>query len=716
MLLDGFHAFLVKATPADPPDHLSGSQHHDTEGSTEPAVAAATSPDGDDLAIKAFEAASMGLALLDHDDRHARWNSRYVEIVSGQDGPSPAGLTFEAWLRVALAAGIYADAVGREEDWLRIRMALHRREDSTHEHRLANGRWLRVEERRTTAGTLVALVDITDMKRREHALGRLFDSNPIALAVLDRASGRYLAVNDATTALYGYGRAELLMMTAHETGWPDPRRPGTMPGGADADSEGDWIWRHRRADGAEIDVCVYARPIAWENRPAMLVALLDVTERRRQETHITHLAHHDALTDLANRTLFHQRLEKALARERDPNGSVALHCVDLDHFKNVNDSLGHPVGDGLLRIVAERLRRCVRQEDTVARIGGDEFAVIQEGVCAPQEASALAIRVIESLSAPYVINGNEIQLSASIGIALATSPSHDPNDLLTQADIALYQAKGGGRRAHCFFAPEMDVQLKARRALEVSMRAAYARDEFEVHYQPWIDLASNRIEGFEALLRWTHPENGPIGPAEFIPLAEEIGLISAIGERVLHQACTEAAKWPNHVFLAINLSPVQFRSGGLVQSVHEALVASGLPAHRLELEVTETLLLEDNNLIRDILYDLRNMGVRIVMDDFGTGYSSLSYLRRFPFSKIKIDRSFVRELPHDLDCVTIVHGIVELANGLGMMTTAEGVETPEQLYVLRGNGCTHAQGHLFGAAMPAPQAATLLREETRITA
>ncbi|MFL5029297.1 MAG: EAL domain-containing protein [Xanthobacteraceae bacterium] len=426
----------------------------------------------------------------------------------------------------------------------------------------------------------------------------------------------------------------------------------------------------------------------------------DVTERRRAESRIAHMAGHDALTDLPNRMLFRDEMERALARTRRGEGLAVL-FVDLDHFKEVNDTLGHPAGDDLLRAVAGRLKNCVRDIDMIARLGGDEFAVIRPGVARPEEVIAVAERIVNVLGEPYSVDGHEVIVGASVGIARAPGDGTSADQLLKNADMALYRAKADGRRTYRFFEPEMDARLQARRRLEVDLRAALLQGEFELYYQPVVNVARRQVSGFEALIRWNHPQRGVVLPAEFIPLAEEIGLIQAIGEWVLRQACAEAASWPDDIRIAINLSAAQFKTRNLVQTVVHALAASGLPAGRLELEVTESILLHDSETILSTLHQLHELGVRISMDDFGTGYSSLSYLRSFPFDTIKIDRTFVEELPERSDCAAIVRAVAGLGDSLGMLTTAEGVETEDQLARLQAEGCEEVQGYLFSRPVPA---------------
>jgi diguanylate cyclase (GGDEF)-like protein/PAS domain S-box-containing protein len=437
----------------------------------------------------------------------------------------------------------------------------------------------------------------------------------------------------------------------------------------------------------------------------------DIAERKRAEAQIARLAHYDPLTELPNRVLFQKHLSEALARRVRTGDHLAVHFIDLDRFKTVNDTLGHPLGDALLRVAAERLRGCVREGDTVARLGGDEFAVVQTGLKDMTGATRLASRIVEAMSAPFDLQGHHVVIGASVGVAAAPSDGEDADELLKKADMALYRAKADGRGAFHFFERAMDEQLQARRALELDLRRALQAGEFELFYQPLYNLGDERVTGCEALLRWRHPDRGMVSPADFIPLAEEIGLIVPLGEWVLRTACAEAAKWPDHVRLAVNLSPAQFRDRGLVRTVVSALAASGLPAQRLELEITESVLLQDNQANMQMLHDLKALGVRISMDDFGTGYSSLSYLRSFPFDKIKIDQTFVRDILEDSDAMAIIKAVLDLGASMGIVTTAEGVETLEQLNALRSQGCAEIQGYYISRPAPAAEIAKMLGVE-----
>jgi diguanylate cyclase (GGDEF)-like protein len=468
----------------------------------------------------------------------------------------------------------------------------------------------------------------------------------------------------------------------------------------------------REGRGATRIVQLLGRSIRVVDQPmkggGWVATFEDITEWQRAQQQISHMARHDGLTNLPNRMLFREQLEQAL-RLAKRGDHLAVFCLDLDHFKDINDSLGHPTGDALLIEVGRRLCSCIGDGDTVARLGGDEFAIVQP--CSAGESNpgvALASRIVETVSAPYEIGGQQLVIGVSIGISLAPADGKNPYELLKKADLALHRAKADGRGTYRFFEAGMDARAQARRLLELDLRVALTRGEFEVHYQPIQDIGTDRIVACEALLRWKHPLRGFIAPSNFIPLAEETGLIVPLGEWVLRAACKEAAAWPEDVGVAINLSPVQFKSPDLVALVLSALEQSGLPAHRLELEITESVLLQNNEATLATLHFLHAHSVRISLDDFGTGYSSLSYLRSFPFDKIKIDRSFVEEVTSRADSLAIVRAVAGLGRSLGIATTAEGVETDAQLELLRREGCTQAQGYLFSKPRPAAEVKKLL--------
>jgi diguanylate cyclase (GGDEF)-like protein len=459
------------------------------------------------------------------------------------------------------------------------------------------------------------------------------------------------------------------------------------------------------------------RSIQVVNQPlaegGWVTTLEDITERRRAEERNEHLAHYDALTGLPNRVLFQQQLEEALARI-NPGEQLAVLYIDIDEFKRVNDSLGHRIGDELLKSVAKSLSDCLDETDLIARLAGDEFVVVHTAVKDPGDATALVKRIYQSIHQPYECLGHLVTTDASIGIAFASQDDGiDLEQLLKNADLAMYSAKAAGRRTWRFFEPEMNARMKARHLLEIDLRQAIIEGGFEVYYQPVVDLRSNQISGCEALLRWRHPERGMVSPAEFIPVAEETGLINRLGEWVLKTACAEAATWPDNVRLAVNVSPVQFGTDTLVLKIVAALAASGLSARRLELEITEAVLIRDDEAALAILHQLRAVGVRIALDDFGTGYSSLSYLQRFPFDKIKIDRCFVADIEGSGGSSSIVQAVVNIAAARHMTTTAEGVETEQQKASLRALGCTEMQGFLFSPAIPAAAIRQLLHSQAR---
>lgn len=435
----------------------------------------------------------------------------------------------------------------------------------------------------------------------------------------------------------------------------------------------------------------------------------DITERRQAEDKIAHMARHDSLTGLPNRLHFQEELEKLLAG-RGRGDSIAVLCLDLDRFKVVNDTLGHQSGDRLLQIAAERLRGALREADFIARVGGDEFSILQIDKHQPDAVTALARRIVDVMGAPIMIGDRQAQVGVSVGICLAPADGAEADQLLKNADLALYRAKAEGRGTYRFFESEMDARMQARRALELDLRHAVATSAFELHYQPIIDLKTSDVSGFEALLRWNNPTLGLVPPLDFIPLAEETGLIVPIGEWVLREACEQAVRWPEHILIAVNLSPVQFKNANLVSTVVSALTASGLAPSRLELEITESVLLADSDATLATLHQLRSLGVSIAMDDFGTGYSSLSYLRKFPFDKIKIDQSFIRDLGDGGDSLAIVRAVTGLGSSLGIATIAEGVETADQLARLKAEGCTGVQGFYFSAAQTAAEATTFVNK------
>ena len=523
-------------------------------------------------------------------------------------------------------------------------------------------------------------------------------------------NGKIASVN--CSMLHLTGRSEIEMIGSRLETHLSPHSPAAefcaLPSGHSTQMQ------LSRLVGPPLPVEVIVNTVRRMDGEERVLAVRDISERLAAEKTIRHLAHHDGLTGLPNRALLNERLEQALVRVRRGE-TLAVHLLDLDHFKNVNDTLGHPAGDRLLRQVADRLRTIVRETDTIARMGGDEFVVLQVALSEPADATILAQRIIEVLGEPFIIDGRHVVIGASLGIALGPADGVSPDQLMRNADLALYRAKGKGRGMYRFFELEMDALMQVRRTLECDLRKALIDSEFELYYQPVVNLASNEITGLEALLRWHHPEDGTVSPDMFIPLAELTGLIIPLGEWVLRNACDTAAKWPDHITVSVNISPVQFRNPGLVGSVESALAASGLRADRLQLEITETSVLDDSATTLARLYELRELGVRIAMDDFGTGYSSLSYLQRFPFDKIKIDRSFIHGAADFVGSLSIVRAVVALANGLGIATTAEGVETQDQLDTVKAAGCTEMQGFLVSKALPAHKIDQLLLAHAKVT-
>jgi len=614
----------------------------------------------------------------------------------------------------SLAPGItVAQLAAATSDPASLARALLNPADEHGEHRLSDGRWLRIGRSRTLDGGFVAVCsDITLLKDQE---ARLVSTNLRLDTALDNmsqglclftAEGRLAVVNrryfeifdlPPDACILGLPREELacsggVTNLGRESALPGP--DGTIPG-RDL----------RHLENGRIVAISHNSVVGG----GLVTTYEDVTERRQAEARIAYMARHDTLTGLPNRAVFGERIDEALAQIGRGNRFSVL-CLDLDRFKEVNDTLGHPVGDALLRAVAERLGACVRDTDTVARLGGDEFAVILTDIHRPDDAAVLARHIVEVISAPYTLEGHLVSVGVSIGICFAPGDGSSCEKLIKNADVALYRAKADGRGTWRFFEVEMDIRLQARRALELDLREALANGEFQLHYQPIYDFRAQRIGGFEALVRWIHPTRGLVPPGDFIAIAEEIGLIVPLGAWCLKTACRDAMRWPDGIKVAVNVSAVQFRDEIIVASVRDALADSHLPPKRLELEITESVLLKDNLATLATLHALRRVGVRIAMDDFGTGYSSLSYLRSFPFDKIKIDQSFVRDITPDADSGLIVRAVIGLGASLGMRTTGEGIETEIQFDRLAAEGCDEGQGYFI--AKPGP-AATVHETITR---
>jgi len=668
---------------------------------------------------------SQGLAMFDGDKRLLVCNQRYAEMYGLTPEQVRPGTLSREIVAARIASGCYVAADPERF----IEEFVARTWNMTSEvSELADGRIINISYRKTPHGAHVFThEDITErqklldeLERNHQLLGErtsrlqaIVDNFPGGITFLD--AGLHCVLTNARAKqllrlpdrLFADGppTLERILRFCAEHGEYGPGDPEAQVAErlAQARAHRTLAFEWTRDDGAVVEV--RGVPLA---DGGYVIIYMDITDRRRSEEKIVHMALHDALTDLPNRVLLNERLEHALARVKRGE-IVAVHLLDLDYFKTVNDTMGHPAGDRLLKMVTARLRELVRETDTIARMGGDEFAVLQVAMSQPADATALALRIIDALSAPFVIDGQQVVIGATVGVAMGPLDGLSPEQLIRNADLALYRAKSDGRGTYRFFGPEMDAQMHARRVMEQDLRKALAAREFELHYQPVVDLGTGRISGVEALIRWRHPERGLVPPATFIPVAEEIGFIVPLGEWALREACATAARWPGGIRIAVNLSPLQFRSPGFVQLVVGTLEQTGLPADRLELEITEGLLLQDSEATLATLYRLRALGVRIAMDDFGTGYSSLSYLQSFPFDRIKIDRSFVKDIADGAGSLNIVRAVAAMASGLGMATTAEGVETEEQLDTIRAEGCTEMQGFLFSRPLPAEDVEQLLR-------
>ncbi|QGM98757.1 putative bifunctional diguanylate cyclase/phosphodiesterase [Methylocystis parvus] len=648
-----------------------------------------------DLLRAAMDELPEGVVLLDPDGRYIHWNRSYAEIYARSADLFRIGVRMVDTLREGVARGDYPEAFGREAEWVEERMRRLANPGQRHEQQLANGRWIMIDERRLPNDCTIGLrIDITEMKAREDSFRLLFESNPIPMFVLDEKTHRIVAVNDATIAHYGYPGDALKGMS-----FEDIAASGQVS--FDAPEKPDM---HFRADGAKIDVLIYWRKFVYEGKAAVLVAAVDTTERNRAEARIAFMARHDPLTNLPNRAAFRECLECALSA----GAELAVFLVDLDYFKQVNDTLGHSVGDRVLQAASLRLLEAAGHQDVVTRLGGDEFAILRRG-CADQESIArYSDGLLQNLYRPFDIDGHTIVIGASVGVACAPRDSHCPEALLRQADLALYASKNAGRGVCSVFEPALDQAARDRAILDSELRCAVARREFVVHYQPIVDLRSGAVRTMEALVRWRHPTRGLVPPGEFIPFAEQSLLISQIGEFVLEQACADAAAWPRDVKVAVNVSPLQFRQSNMFATVARILERTGLAPGRLEIEITESLLMERAEATLATLQALRALGVSISLDDFGTGFSSLTYLRSFPFDKIKIDRAFTQAIGADPASHAIIDTIVALGSRLGMRVTAEGVENATQMRYLADIGCNEGQGYYFSHGRPADELDELL--------
>lgn len=661
-----------------------------------------------------IEHVKHGICMFDAKRNLILYNEKYLQIYGYDRAVIKPGVSFHNIFRHAIRLGIYSNAMAG--DLHRELDALFGQQEAGQHCFLNDGR---VIETRVipieTGGWLTEHEDVTSGMRHEQALQ---NRNHLLDATLDHMAHGLCAFDDRLHLILVNKRyLEMYGLT------PEYARPGTpliglMRGsiargihraGIDAEHMFD-DFKKRLIENKESELHRHladGRIIAVRHQPmaggGWVGTYEDITERYRAEENIAHIARHDSLTELPNRMLFGERMVEGLARVSENKGVMAVMCFDLDNFKAVNDSLGHPIGDKLLRELAKRLCVTVGRNDTIARLGGDEFAILNPAAKG-EDTENLARRLINAVSAPFLIDGHEIHSSICIGIAMAPEHGTTGDQLMKCADLALYRAKAQGRSSWRFFDPGMDMEIQARRSLEIDLHRALTAGEFHVAYQPLVNLTTNAVVGMEALVRWTHPERGPIAPSEFIPIAEETGLIIPLGEWILRQACAEAGHWPSTVKLAVNLSPIQFRSRTLVSIVINALAAARLPADRLELEITEAVLMQKDDTIENMLHQLRGLGVRIAMDDFGTGYSSLSYLRRFPFDRIKIDKLFLSDADTNADSAVIVRTIAALGEALGIETTAEGIETVAQLELARQVGCSEGQGYLISRPRSALEA------------
>lgn len=671
-----------------------------------------------------------GFCVWSPDLRLVMWNQHYLDIYGFPPSRIRADMSLEDVVRLSDEMGNHPDQTA--DDFLKEYMAtlLANRGGARSKVRelVRGGRWLETAHAFTPGlGWVVTHEDVTEEIASAEIVQRRKRELELQNMRLDAA------VNNISQGLCMFDAKERLVISnlpyQRIYGLPDQLvRPGVrladilahlfergMRAGANPDEY--LAWRRNVMTRGEFGKNIHeldGRIIMMQHHPmqdgGFVATHEDITEQRQQEERLHYMARHDALTQLPNRSHFLDVLGKTEATIARGERAAVL-CIDLDHFTAVNDTLGHSIGDKLLQQAAARLWSATRENSLLARLGGDEFALLICALEKPSDAAATAERLVQAMAAPFVIDGHQIVTGVSVGIALAPQDGSTSEALIKNADLALYKAKSEGRGGFHFFESGMDAAIQRRRTIEAGLRLALPRDELRLVYQPLVGLKENRITCFEALLRWDLPGGGMVSPTEFIPVAEETGLIVPIGEWVLREACRTAALWPDGVRVAVNLSPVQFKGRQLFETVEAALRDSGLPAARLDLEITESLLLADNDYTLRTLHRLRALGVRISMDDFGTGYSSLSYLRSFPFDKIKIDRSFMRDLKTKGDSLAIIKAVVELGHSLGMSTTAEGIETEEQLAAVREQDCDEAQGFLFSPALPAGAVMELLDTE-----
>ena len=664
-----------------------------------------------------LENMAQGLCVYDSGCRIVVRNRRFLDLHTFSDDDARPGAHLADLIRLSIDRSNMPGDTDAGEVYERFAAFLASGSDRMVQRRLGDRVVAIRSQPMASGGWVVTFEDITAREIAAEALReqhRRFDAalNNMAhgLAMLD-ADLNLIVCNRRYLDMYGMSPdvvrpgSTMLSIVAHSVALGNYRgitAEEIVAGYFERLAAGQHLSHRQLADGRIVEVLYHPM-----EHGGWVAVHEDVTQRRKAEQHIAHMAHHDALTDLPNRVLFRERMAEGLLKAEATGEPLALLCLDLDHFKAVNDTLGHPIGDQLLTAVADRLAKAVGRTGMLARLGGDEFAILLRSATA-QSAETLARRLVRTMTDPFVIDGHLINTGLSVGIAVAPEDGTAGDHLMKCADLALYRAKSEGRGMFRFFEPDMSRRLQARRELELDLRQALSAGEFSLAFQPQVRAESGALSGFEALLRWNQIARGPVSPADFIPLAEETGLILPIGEWVLREACREAARWPAPLKVAVNLSPVQFKNRRLVRFVMETLAEAGLAPARLELEITEAVLLQNDDVTIAMLHELRSHGIRIAMDDFGVGYSSLSYLRSFPFDKIKIDRSFIADLDRNRDNAAIVRAMAGLGASLNVDTTAEGVETAEQLAVVRHCGCTEVQGYLISAPRPAVELEALI--------
>jgi diguanylate cyclase (GGDEF)-like protein len=665
----------------------------------------------------AVENMSHGLCMFDADERMIICNHNYLDIFSLDAKVVKPGIPFFDILQHSVDIGIASQSAS--ELYAIRKPYIDGAKASTYEEVLSDGRIIVISHRPIAVGGWVSIYeDVTEERRAEAELKEQHRRFDAALANMSQgllmysAAGRLIVRNQRFLDLCNAKASDFALGMTHRQMLDKLIRLGIFaPVEIDVEVGKTKASLDAGQSHSSYRELVDGRTLFVLRRPltdgGWVATFEDVTERRRAEERMTHLAHHDTLTNLPNRSMFRDRLDQALGEAKP----LAILSLDLDRFKAVNDTFGHPAGDWLLQCVAKRLQHSVRSsKDVVARFGGDEFAIIQFGIGSVADAEKLAKRIVEIVGKPYRDKGREMHVGVSLGIALYPGDGHDADTLLTNADMALYRGKSEGRNVYRFFEPGMDALMRERQALEAELEAALSRREFELDFQPILDIGSGRIVGAEALMRWRSPSRGLVSPENFIAVAEETGLIVQLGDWALRKACNVAANWPPDMRMAVNVSAAQIKNGGFARSVIAALAFSGLPANRLELEITETVMMDESDAVLKTLSQLRGLGVRIALDDFGTGYSSLGYLRRFPVDKIKIDRSFTSDLDKR-DTAAIVRTVIGLGAELGITVTAEGVETEAQLDMLRKAGCGEAQGYLIGMPAKAAEVNRLLRAQ-----